>query len=165
MLANRPQPTDFHTLWLTLAMPTLPVQVLSKPHKAAATTKPDSDDPMIEELKSLKERRPDVHWERIVKKIKDTSIRRFYLRTCTSAEPQTASLIKRSTNRKPSTDEGCCSKVVNLLTDSDIKQLNEENTKQLGNVRQKGKKCRLCGCVNAGHDSRNCPKKHQYKTA
>ena len=122
-------------------MATLPVQVLSKPHKAAAATKPNTDDRMIEELKSLKERLPYVHWERIVKKIKDTSIRRFYLRTCTSAEPQTASLIKRSTNRKPSTDESCCSMVVNLL--ADIKQLNEENTKQLGNVRQKGKKMQI----------------------
>ena len=50
MLAKRPQPTDFHTHLLTLAMATLPVQVLSKPHKAAAATKPDMDDPMIEEL-------------------------------------------------------------------------------------------------------------------
>ena len=30
---------------------------------------------------------------------------------------------------------------------------------------KQARKCRLCRWVNAGHDSRNFPKKHQYKTA
>ena len=44
---------------------------------------------------------------------------------------------QRPTNRKPSVDEGC-SKVANQLTE--IEQLDEENTKQQGKAREKGKK-------------------------
>ena len=71
--SKRPQLTDFHRHWHTLTMP-LPARVLPQPHKPAAGLgiKSDMDDPIIEELKNLKERLPYLHWERISEKIRST---------------------------------------------------------------------------------------------
>ena len=142
--------------------PPVRVQVLPEPFKAAASLRtkqeaaaPDMDSPMIKKLKDLKTRHPHAHWERIAEKIRSTVHRNFATEPALLQNPKPF----LSSKGRPTESQVQMRAVARLKTSS---QKSSSSTKRIPSSWEKHEKGarnrRLCVRVNAGHDSRNCPK-------
>ena len=117
---------------------------------------------MIGELVELKERIPHAHWEQIVEKIRSIVLSDF------ASEPPLLQNPKPllSSKGRPTKRQARTRAIAKLPTGL---QKSSSSTKRTPSswetYEKKARKCRLCGQVNASHDSRNCPKKHQFQPA